>query len=114
MTITPTCTPPYYSAAAYIQVRNSGTRTLFLAVSSQAPRLTRQAWRHVLWEMLFPLAAYVHMMADTSSSAEAAAVELGRERGRAVHMLVHHSRNTEQKQWYGCNSSNDCSSSSCI
>jgi hypothetical protein len=25
--------------------------------------------------------------------------ELGRENGRAVMMLVHHSRNTQQKQW---------------
>jgi hypothetical protein len=33
------------------------------------------------------------------AAAEAAAVELGKEKGKAVMMLVHHSRSTEQKQW---------------
>jgi hypothetical protein len=81
------------------QVRNSGVRTLFLAVGSQAGRFGPTTWRYCLWEVLFPLVTYVHLMGDTSSSAEAAAVELGRERGKAVMMLVHHSRNSEQKQW---------------
>lgn len=82
-----------------LQVRNSGMRTLFLAVGSQAGRFSAATWRHCLWEILFPLVQYAHFMGDMSSSEEAAAVELGREKGRAVMMLVHHSRNTEQKQW---------------
>lgn len=39
------------------------------------------------------------MMSDTSSSEEAAAIELGKDQGKAVMLLQHHSRNTEQKQW---------------
>lgn len=80
-------------------MRNSGVRTLFLAVGSQAAKFSSMTWRYCLWEILFPLVTYVHVMGDTSSTAEAAAVELGKERGKAVMMLMHHSRNSEQKQW---------------
>eukprot|EP00878_Enallax_costatus_P026153 GHUV01028037.1.p1 GENE.GHUV01028037.1~~GHUV01028037.1.p1 ORF type:complete len:438 (+),score=131.56 GHUV01028037.1:185-1315(+) len=81
------------------EVRNSGVRTLFLAVGGQAPRFNSSTWRYCLWEVLFPLVTYVYVTGDTSSSQEAAAVELGKEKGKSVLMLVHHSRNTEQKQW---------------
>ncbi|WIA43332.1 hypothetical protein OEZ86_009826 [Tetradesmus obliquus] len=81
------------------EVRNSGVRTLFLAVGSQASRFDAQTLRYCLWEILFPLVTYVHVVGDTSSSAEAAAVELGKDKGKAVMMLMHHSRNSEQKQW---------------
>lgn len=82
------------------QVRNSGIRTLFLAIGGQASRFDAATWRYCLWEIMFPLVTYVHVMGDTSSSEEAAAVELGKEKGgKAVMMLMHHSRNTEQKQW---------------
>jgi hypothetical protein len=74
-------------------------RTLFLAVGSQAARFDPQTLRYCLWEILFPLVTYVHVVGDTSSSQEAAAVELGKEKGKAVMMLMHHSRNSEQKQW---------------
>lgn len=87
------------SIMAPTQVRNSGVRTLFLSIGGQAARFDAAAWRYCLWEILFPLVTYVHVMGDTSSSQEAAAVELGKEKGRAVMMLMHHSRNTEQKQW---------------
>lgn len=80
-------------------MRNSGTRTLFLAVGSQASKFDGVTWHKCLWNILFPFVQYAHMMGDTSSSQEAAAVELGKEKGKAVMMLVHHSRNTEQKQW---------------
>lgn len=82
-----------------MQVRNSGVRTLFLAVGSQATRFSPTTLRYCLWEILLPLVTYLHVVGDTSSSQEAAAVELGREKGKAVMMLVHHSRNSEQKQW---------------
>ncbi len=86
------CTPP-------IQARNSGVRTLFLAVNGQASRFDAATWRYCMWEVLFPLAKFVHYMSDTSSSEEAAAVELGKDKGKSVMLLMHHSRNTEQKQW---------------
>lgn len=85
--------------ATLLQVRNSGVRTLFLAVGGQASLFDANTWAYCLWEVLFPLVTYVHVMGDTSSREEAAAVELGKEKGKSVMMLVHHSRNTEQKQW---------------
>lgn len=39
------------------QVRNSGIRTLFLSVSSQAARFDAAAWRYALWEIVFPQVA---------------------------------------------------------
>ncbi len=49
------------------EARNSGVRTLFLSVSGQASRFDAAAWRYCLWEILFPLVTYVHVMGDTSS-----------------------------------------------
>lgn len=43
------------------QVRNSGVRTLFLAVGGQAPRFDGAAWRYCLWEVMFPLIKYVQV-----------------------------------------------------
>jgi hypothetical protein len=95
-----TCVPaPVLLVCTAPQVRNSGIRTLFLAVGGQASRFDLPTWRHCLWEILFPLIQYAHIMGDTGSNVEADAVELGKEKGKAVMMLVHHSRNTEQKQW---------------
>lgn len=74
-------------------------RTLFLAVGSQAGRFDAAIWHRCLWAILFPVLQWSHYMGDTSSSEEAAAVELGKEKGKAVMMLVHHSRNSVQKQW---------------
>lgn len=44
-----------------LQVRNSGVRTLFLAVGGQAPRFDGKAWRYCLWEVMFPLIKYVQV-----------------------------------------------------
>ncbi|KAJ6434299.1 hypothetical protein OIU84_017911 [Salix udensis] len=46
----------------------------------------------LLWIVLFH-------MAETSSKDEWQGKELGTRGGKAVHMLIHHSRNTVQKQW---------------
>ncbi|KAK9834027.1 hypothetical protein WJX81_004391 [Elliptochloris bilobata] len=81
------------------EVRNSAVRTLFAVVVSQGARLGPAAWDECLWQMLFPLLRSVHHMAATSSREEAAAEILGRVRGESVPMLVHHSRNSAQKQW---------------
>lgn len=87
-------------AVRCLQVRNSGVRTLLLAIGSQAQRFDPATWRHCLWSILFPLLTFVHDKGDTSSSQEAERVELGKENGRSVHLLTHHSRNSEQKQWW--------------
>lgn len=81
------------------EVRNSGMRTLFAVVVNQGPRLSRGLWEQCLWGMLFPLLRHAFLMSATASRQEAEAMLLGQSRGKAVRMMVHHSRNTEQKQW---------------
>ncbi|KAL4423762.1 hypothetical protein ABPG75_001063 [Micractinium tetrahymenae] len=81
------------------EVRNSGVRTLFAVVVNQGPRLSRALWEQCLWEMLFPLLNHAYLMSATASRDEAESMVLGQSRGKEVRMMVHHSRNSEQKQW---------------
>lgn len=81
------------------EVRNSGARTLFAVVVTQGPRLSRVLWEQCLWELLFPLLRHAFHMSATSSKEESEAALLGRSRGNQVRLVMHHSRNTEQKQW---------------
>lgn len=81
------------------EVRNSGVRTLFAVVIAQGPRLSRRLWEHALWELLFPLLRHAFHMSATSSKEETEAALIGQSRGEKFRFMVHHSRNTEQKQW---------------
>lgn len=64
-----------------------------------ARRFDAAAWQQCLWAIMFPLLRNAHRLSDVSSSEVRGAEEIGRANGRAVMMLTHHSRNTEQKQW---------------
>jgi len=81
------------------EVRNSGVRTLFAVVLGQGPRLSKPLWNEALWDMLFPLLSHAFHKSATSSREESEAAVLGNSRGQEVRMVVHHSRNSEQKQW---------------
>ena len=81
------------------EVRNSGLRTLFAVVVAQGPRLSRKLWDHALWDLLFPLLRHAFHMSATSSKEETEAALLGKARGEQIRLVVHHSRNTAQKQW---------------
>lgn len=81
------------------EVRNCAVRTLFAVVVSQGNRMSSELWDECLWEILFPLLRAVHHMSVTSSREETKGEVLGRLRGVSVKMLMHHSRNSEQKQW---------------
>ncbi|RMZ53764.1 hypothetical protein APUTEX25_003903, partial [Auxenochlorella protothecoides] len=81
------------------EVRNSGLRTLFAVVMSQGGRLSRARWEACLWDMLFPLLRHAFHMSVTSSREESGPAALGRSRGETVHLVVHHSHNSEAKQW---------------
>jgi len=82
------------------EVRNSSVRTLFLAVCSNGLKFSDTTWSEVVWDILLPLLRHTHHMSTTSSSEEMAGSELGKEKGgKTVMLLMHHSRNTEQKQW---------------
>eukprot|EP00850_Spirogloea_muscicola_P011262 SM000069S20699 [mRNA] locus=s69:305828:318440:+ [translate_table: standard] len=80
-------------------VRNAAIRTLFQSVVSHGAKFSPLMWQQCLWHLAFPLLEAVQHLAATSSSDEWLGKELGKQGGKAVHMLVHHSRNTAQKQW---------------
>ncbi|KAF9606220.1 hypothetical protein IFM89_023803 [Coptis chinensis] len=81
------------------EVRNSAIRTLFQTLGSNGHKLSKSMWEDCLWNYVFPTLDRVSLMASTSSKDEWQGKELGMRGGKAVHMLIHHSRNTAQKQW---------------
>ncbi|XP_078175701.1 ARM repeat superfamily protein isoform X2 [Carex rostrata] len=81
------------------EVRNSAIRTLFQTLSSHGQKISRSMWEDCLWTYVFPILDLVSHLASTSSKDEWQGKELGTRGGKAVHMLIHHSRNTAQKQW---------------
>ncbi|GFY90641.1 ARM repeat superfamily protein [Actinidia rufa] len=81
------------------EVRNSAVRTLFQTLGSHGQKLSNSMWEDCLWNYVFPTLDRASHMAATSSKDEWHGKELGTRGGKAVHMLIHHSRNTAQKQW---------------
>ncbi|KAJ3696126.1 hypothetical protein LUZ60_001503 [Juncus effusus] len=81
------------------EVRNSAIRTLFQTLGSHGQKISKSMWEDCLWMYVFPILDCVSHLASTSSKDEWQGKELGTRGGKAVHMLIHHSRNTAQKQW---------------
>ncbi|XP_047946837.1 protein MON2 homolog [Salvia hispanica] len=81
------------------EVRNSAIRMLFQTLGSHGQKLSRSMWEDCLSSYVFPTLDYASHLAATSSKDEWQGKELGTRKGKAVHMLIHHSRNTAQKQW---------------
>lgn len=71
-------------------VRKSAGQTLFSTISAHGGLLHQPTWQAVLWQVLFPLLDKVRCL---SSSASNEKVDTGE------NILIHHSRNTAQKQW---------------
>ncbi|XP_010674897.2 uncharacterized protein LOC104890970 isoform X2 [Beta vulgaris subsp. vulgaris] len=81
------------------EVRNSAIRTLFQTLGTHGQKLSKSMWEDCLWNYVFPSLDRASHLAATSSRDEWHGKELGTQGGKAVHMLIHHSRNTAQKQW---------------
>ncbi|XP_074292704.1 uncharacterized protein LOC141619592 isoform X3 [Silene latifolia] len=81
------------------EVRNAAIRTLFQILGTHGQKLSQGMWEDCLWNYVFPSLDRSSHMAATSSRDEWHGKELGTRDGKAVHMLIHHSRNTAQKQW---------------
>ncbi|KAH7372647.1 hypothetical protein KP509_17G014700 [Ceratopteris richardii] len=81
------------------EVRNTAIDTLFMSISRHGHKLSTSMLEYCLWNLVFPLIDTVRHLASTSSKDEWYGRELGTQGGKPVHMLVHHSRNTAQKQW---------------
>ncbi|KAK6139372.1 hypothetical protein DH2020_026880 [Rehmannia glutinosa] len=81
------------------EVRNSAIRMLFQTLGSHGQKLSKSMWEDCLWNYVFPMLDHASHLTATSSKDEWQGKELGTRKGKAVHMLIHHSRNTAQKQW---------------
>ncbi|XP_047104332.1 protein MON2 homolog [Schistocerca piceifrons] len=71
-------------------VRKSAGQTLFSTISAHGGLLSQITWQSIVWQVLFPLLDNVRRL---SSSASSEKVDTG------GNILIHHSRNTAQKQW---------------
>ncbi|XP_034257035.1 protein MON2 homolog [Thrips palmi] len=71
-------------------VRKSAGQTLFSTISAHGSLLQPATWQPVLWQVLFPLLDKVRSLSGAASSEK---VDTG------GNILIHHSRNTAQKQW---------------
>lgn len=71
-------------------VRKSAGQTLFSTIGAHGGILLHNTWQAVVWQVLFPLLDRVRSLSDSASSDK---MDLG------GNILIHHSRNTAQKQW---------------
>lgn len=72
-------------------VRKSSGQTLFSTIAAHSNILSPYSWDSVMWSVLFPLLEQVE---KSWKSASCEKVD-----GGVNTLLIHHSRNTEQKQW---------------
>ncbi|XP_055595542.1 protein MON2 homolog [Uranotaenia lowii] len=71
-------------------VRKSAGQTLFSTISAHGNLLNPPTWQAVLWQVLFPLLDKVRALSSCASSEKV---------DTSGNILIHHSRNTAQKQW---------------
>jgi ABC-type transporter Mla MlaB component len=71
-------------------VRKSAGQTLLTTISAHGNLLNPPTWQAVLWQVLFPLLDKVRTLSSCASSEKV---------DTSGNILIHHSRNTAQKQW---------------
>lgn len=71
-------------------VRKSAGQTLFSTISAHGNLLNPPTWQAVLWQVLFPLLDKVRSLSSSASNEKV---------DTSGNILIHHSRNTAQKQW---------------
>jgi len=84
------------------EVRTCAMHSFVSIISSHGKNLPGPFLDHLLTRTLHPMLEEIvtkTASASTISSASAASAKLGTEGGRDVMMMVHHSRDTEAKQW---------------
>eukprot|EP00002_Diphylleia_rotans_P035993 TRINITY_DN7895_c0_g1_i2.p1 TRINITY_DN7895_c0_g1~~TRINITY_DN7895_c0_g1_i2.p1 ORF type:complete len:1408 (+),score=287.78 TRINITY_DN7895_c0_g1_i2:47-4270(+) len=79
------------------EVRNSALRTLFTSLATDGSSFTTSMWEDVIWKVLFPTVSTIDDEAIKSAKEQPS--EPNKEHGKGVVIIVHHSRNTAQKQW---------------
>ena len=81
------------------EVRTCSLHSLQSIVSSHGHSLRGTSWDFTIHRMLMPLLAELMRKAGAASKDKPMAAKLGTEGGKDVHMLLHHSRDTDSKQW---------------
>ncbi|XP_055839382.1 protein MON2 homolog isoform X2 [Episyrphus balteatus] len=71
-------------------VRKSAGQTLFSTISAHGSLINGPTWQALVWQVLFPLLDNVRTLSSCASNEK---VDL------SSNILIHHSRNTAQKQW---------------
>ncbi|XP_017060451.1 protein MON2 homolog isoform X1 [Drosophila ficusphila] len=71
-------------------VRKSAGQTLFSTISAHGSLLNPPTWQALVWQVLFPLLDNVRALSSSASNEKVDA---------SGNILIHHSRNTAQKQW---------------
>ncbi|EDW76180.1 uncharacterized protein Dwil_GK14801 [Drosophila willistoni] len=71
-------------------VRKSAGQTLFSTISAHGSLLNSPTWQALVWQVLFPLLDNVRALSSSASNEKVDA---------SGNILIHHSRNTAQKQW---------------
>jgi len=81
------------------EVRTCSMHSFVSIVSSHGHQLSGRSWDHFLQRTLHPLLDEIIGKAQSAPTDEPVAKKLGTEGGRDVMMMLHHSRDTEAKQW---------------
>jgi len=80
-----------------MEVRNSALRTLCSNIVSSSSKLSDNSWRSCACDIMIPLMKLVDEYSSKAASEPVLGEKLGR--GTEDRMVVHHSRDTAEKQW---------------
>lgn len=75
-------------------VRKSACQTLLQTIAAHGLALKNTTWKHMVWKILFPMLDKVRSLTRGASKIRTDSAALG-----ASNILIHHSRDTESKQW---------------
>ncbi|KAK6109530.1 Guanine nucleotide exchange factor in Golgi transport N-terminal family protein [Brugia pahangi] len=75
-------------------VRKSACQTLLQTIAAHGLALKSDTWKHMVWKILFPMLDKVRALTLSASTTRTDSSALG-----ASNILIHHSRDTESKQW---------------
>ncbi|KAL3981528.1 Guanine nucleotide exchange factor in Golgi transport N-terminal family protein [Acanthocheilonema viteae] len=75
-------------------VRKSACQTLLQTIAAHGLALKPDTWKHMIWKVLFPMLDKVRALTLSASTTRTDSSALG-----ASNILIHHSRDTESKQW---------------
>jgi hypothetical protein len=75
-------------------IRKSACDTFLQTIAAHGHALNSRTWSHMIWKILFPMLDKVRAETRSASTQKTSGAGLG-----ATNILIHHSRDTESKQW---------------